>query len=139
MAIEKKLTLSEIFHDITRSQTLSVYSGKKVWGIPRGGVPIAIMVALVWDMIVVDLPEDADLIVDDIIATGETAKKFGDKYGKKVWAPYFADNSMVWYTFPWELSVKHEKRDNAVRLLQSVGNEPDDDRVDLITQFATEI
>lgn len=136
MSREIKLSITDVLSVIERSTFLLQYKNQKVWGIPRGGIPIAFLCASVWNMELVDDPKDADVIVDDIIASGATAKRFDDLYGKKVWAPYHADNSEVWYTFPWESSIKHERQENATRLLQSTGREVTPDNLEILIQYA---
>lgn len=113
----------------------------KVFGIPRGGIPVAYLLAK-WSFIeVVDDPDEADLFVDDIIDSGATLEHWCDAYpGKPFFAlidktnPYSPCNggdaqdlikAGGWVHFPWEGAHAREGiEDNIRRLLQYVGEDP---------------
>ena len=103
--------------------------GKKVYGIPRGGAYVAAMLAS--ECILVGRPEDADVMVDDIIDSGVTRDANTSVHKK----PYYAlvdkqtdarDATMPWVNFPWDASNgdEHGPEDNVRRLLQYVGEDP---------------
>jgi GTP cyclohydrolase I len=91
----------------------------KYYGVPRGGQPIAAMLNPV------DTPDDADVIIDDLIDSGATEKRYS-KYNKpfvalfnKQTEPNLKDK---WLVFPWE--IKEESvEDNFVRILQYLGED----------------
>ena len=102
----------------------------KIYGIPRGGIPVAYMVFAELQRIgkmsiVVEKPEDATCFVDDIIDSGATKKRFSNK-------PFYAiienDNKKVgtWYTFPWEQGLERDTSalDVPLRLIQYIGEDP---------------
>lgn len=82
---------------------------RKVFPIPRGGVPVAYMLGAIFPSIeIADEPEEADFFLDDIIDTGSTMRKWRDKYPDK---PFLAlidktdpesEFRESWVVFPWE-------------------------------------
>jgi GTP cyclohydrolase I len=100
-------------------------AGKKIYGVPRGGVPAAYLIAGCDPSItIVESADEADVIVDDIIDSGATR----DKY---IGMPFYAlvnkledDKDMPWVIFPWEGSAENGIEDNIRRLLQYVGENP---------------
>lgn len=121
-------------------------AGMRVWGVPRGGVPAAYAFLKALEVIgrpgrMVDSPEDADVIVDDIIDSGQTAKRILEQYGTgrffvalftKPNAPWAAFGVKVgyhlkddaWVSFPWEANEAVEgTEDIFTRLLQYIGED----------------
>ena len=94
----------------------------KLYGIPRGG---AIVAAL--SQRAVDTPEEADVIVDDIIDTGKTAARYEHAYKKPVWALINKLNGEAdgWVVFPWEETDPHKDlEDTVIRQLEWIGEDP---------------
>lgn len=96
----------------------------KIFGVPRGGIPVALALAGTGPFILVDDAEQADVIVDDLIDSGATRERYGDK-------PFFAlldkrtwPHGNAWVVFPWEGDSDGGIEDNVVRLLQYVGEDP---------------
>ena len=72
---------------------------KKYYGIPRGGQYVAALLNPV------DTPEQADVIVDDLIDSGATMKRYMEKYPNKEFKALIDKHSEFvgeWITFPWE-------------------------------------
>lgn len=103
-----------------------------IYGVPRGGVAAAYALAPHLAHRMVEKAEDADVIVDDIIDSGATRKRYAERYpdipfvaliNKKYSKPYHDK----WVVFPWE---QHEDgraetvQDNIVRLLEYIGEDP---------------
>jgi GTP cyclohydrolase I len=96
-----------------------------VYPVPRGGVPAVL--ALYRTKLKLDLTDDpmaADFIFDDLIDTGRTMERFGDKpffalIDKRNWA-----HGEDWVVWPWEESAEAGIEDHIVRLLQFVGEDP---------------
>jgi hypothetical protein len=95
----------------------------KYYGVPRGGQPIAAMLNPV------DTPEEADVIIDDLIDSGSTKEQY-KKYNKpfvglfdKQTEEEFKDK---WLVFPWEKKNENVE-DNFVRILQYLGEDPNRD------------
>jgi GTP cyclohydrolase I len=99
-------------------------AGVKVYPVPKGGMCLA---AYLRHAEVVDDPEQADVILDDIIDSGATRERYAhlaahfhaavDKQGK--------DSEAGWVVFPWEARDEDTgPTDAVVRLLQCVGEDP---------------
>lgn len=98
----------------------------KIYPVPRGGVPVVyVLKSHLFNIIIVDEPTYADIIVDDVIDSGSTRKKFMDK-------PFFAlynkleeDKDIGWIIFPWENSMEGSVEDVVRRIIQCSGWEGD--------------
>lgn len=104
-----------------------------VYGVPRGGYPVSLLVANSCGRVeVVDKPSRAELIVDDIIDSGQTRDRFKESYPKAVFlalADFLPElkKQDEWLVFPWELSEGGEDEsadDIPLRLLQFIGEDP---------------
>ncbi len=122
--------------------------GARIWGVPRGGIPAAYLVArYAQDAAIVNSVEDATVIVDDLVDSGRTMMHFLSHHHDKTFRALFdkrgveaaAGDRVVlarpnhyspdkrWYVFPWEVGEgkKDESgHDIAVRLLQLIGEDP---------------
>ncbi len=104
----------------------------RIFGIPRGGVPAAYAMAAAarGRLIVIDDPEDADVLVDDLYDSGATMQKWSDAFPGKHFITLIdksdpeSEYHGKWIVFPWEGGVESSFEDNIVRLLQFVGEDP---------------
>ena len=94
----------------------------RLYGIARGGIPAAYMISnFIPNSIVVDDPSLCDIIVDDLIDSGETKERY-TKYNK----PFYAlidkrvdEKYQDWITFPYErVDEETPVMDNLLRLEQ---------------------
>jgi GTP cyclohydrolase I len=93
----------------------------KCYGVPRGGTFVAAMTGNA-----VDSFEEADYLVDDIIDSGKTAKKWVRRTRKPFLSLVSKDESLGWVEFPWERSEGElPAEENIKRLLQSLGENPE--------------
>ena len=55
---------------------------RRVYGIPRGGVPVAYMLEREFPLhfVTCETPVDADILVDDIIDSGVTRQRWAEKF-----------------------------------------------------------
>lgn len=101
----------------------------KVYGVPRGGVPVAYLCGR-YGCEVVDSPMAADVIVDDIVDSGKTREewKHNTKMNFYALCDYMTGGwkeAGDWIVFPWEESAKESSEEDIVRrLLQYVGEDP---------------
>lgn len=107
--------------------------GHRLYGVPRGGIYAAMLVRdwLARSGVAAYLsesPEDATLIIDDIIDSGATEEKYELTHPGK---PFLAlvdkqkEQLSDWIVFPWELAEgETEPADNVRRLLQYIGDDP---------------
>lgn len=121
--------VSAYIEQMSIPKKISGLSERTVFGIPRGGIPVAYMAAGVFNLRVVDKIEDADYVVDDIVCTGRTRDAWMHR------APLRASfHAMIpkpaaktWYIFPWEESVVGSAKDIVIRQLQFLGEDTDRD------------
>lgn len=103
-----------------------------VYAVPRGGIPAAYLLRNSVGFHITDNPDNAHIIVDDLIDSGSTMKRYQKEYPNK---PFFAlidkrhDKRFHgrWIIFPWESTDKKADtsgNDIVVRLLQLVGENP---------------
>lgn len=91
----------------------------RYYGIPAGGQPIAALLNPV------DTPEEADVLIDDLIDSGATKQRYQEKYpDKKFIALFDKRNEPIdkWYVFPWEHN-ETPAEENIARLLQALGED----------------
>jgi len=117
-----------IAHNTTVPGGFGVY---RMYGVPRGGIPVAyLLLSLMDNLLLVDKPEQADIIVDDIVDSGTTKIRYMEKYGK----PFYALTDFMelpeprpWVVFPWEQEQEGKDTsadDIVIRLLQHIGEDP---------------
>lgn len=123
------ITYDELARLLARLQGLIVQRyGRdpiRAYPVPRGGVPVALALAAMHPLKLVDDPANADIVIDDLIDSGATRDRFGHLpfyvlIDKKQDAPY----RNAWIEFPWEVGSDGGIEDNIVRLLQYVGEDP---------------
>lgn len=91
----------------------------RIYGVPRGGVPVAYLLQGLMKCELVDSPDQADFIVDDIIDSGATRDSCPQ--------PFFAlvdktkgELAGQWVVFPWEADpAKGEQDDSIVGTLRN--------------------
>lgn len=105
--------------------------GSRLYGVPRGGIPVAYLLSGLICGQVVDTVEEADFVVDDLVDSGATRAKYPTRqflalFGKETLPP----NTIVgmrrggWLVFPWEGTVEGSAEDICTRLLQFIGEDP---------------
>lgn len=102
----------------------------RIYGVPRGGVPatlalIPYIVPHFGAAILVDHVDDAHVIVDDIISSGATRKRFAESHPH---LPFYAlyngaFGAAPWYVFPWEETLEGSAGDIVTRLLEFIGED----------------
>lgn len=103
----------------------------RIYGVPRGGIPVAYLVQRFHPgCIVVGDVSAAELIVDDIVDSGATMQRYA---GLRA-VPFLALTDYLepshkkgqWVVFPWEQGDRDASADDfVIRLLQYVGEDPD--------------
>jgi GTP cyclohydrolase IA len=107
---------------------LDGYNKPKVYGVPRGGVPVAYLCARL-GCSPVDSPLAADVIVDDIVDSGKTKATWQHNTKMPFYAlcdyQFPAKEKGEWIVFPWEESSSESSEEDIVmRLLQYIGEDP---------------
>ncbi len=101
-----------------------------IYGVPRGGVPVALAIAgRMPGAKLVDRPEDAWLIVDDVIDSGKTRERYQAQFPEARFMALVDKSEPAWATkwvqFPWEVTdTQSSEEDIITRLLQFIGEDP---------------
>lgn len=106
----------------------------KIYPIPRGGIPAAyaLLATDPHHYHIVGKPEEADIFIDDIIDSGQTAHKYMEAFGKSTFAlidklrhPVKYDKD-GWFVMPWEGDSNNEEgvESNVTRIIQYIGDDP---------------
>lgn len=118
-------------HDVLISEGRQ-HAVVKVYGVPRGGIPAAALVAKeVGGVELTNNLYSADFIVDDLIDSGATRKRYVERMrdaGRNFTDAHFValfdkskDKDSDWLVMPWEGSATESARDIPTRLLQFIG------------------
>ena len=97
----------------------------KIWGIPRGGIPVCYLLIATHPkrFQIIEDAKDCDVIIDDLTDSGATMKSFCHEY-KKIGYPLIEKHkTSPWYVFPWENSIEGSAEDIPIRLLQFIGED----------------
>lgn len=103
----------------------------RIYGIPRGGIFPAIMIAGIRNHIHTELvatPAAATVIIDDILDSGKTAETYREQYQCPVYVLVDKPKENLvgtWVTFPWEQMIQEDgPTDNVRRLIEYIGDDP---------------
>lgn len=110
---------------ITQDPMLRTTARIKLYGIPRGGVPAAYLVVRAMDGrgAITDTPADAHVLIDDIMDSGATRKRWLEAYPRRPFHVLFNAEPGRWLVFPWEQTSSASAEDIPLRLLQFVGED----------------
>ena len=109
------------------------YSG--IYGVPRGGVFVAMELSLLLKLPLKDEPDFGTLLVDDIVDSGRTLAEYMKGYPEldfaslhfkkhsKIIPTYYGQEIDDWIQYPWEKEVGGIES-NIVRLLEYIGENP---------------
>ena len=134
--LELALTYQDIIEEAERSliHRLRTHTGNEIcliYGVPRGGAVLAGLIQTKWPKHfgVVDSPEKADVIIDDLVDSGATRDRYRDKYPLtpfEVLYDKIRDESVRgrWLVFPWEGEALRDTEDIVTRLLEFLGEDP---------------
>jgi GTP cyclohydrolase I len=92
----------------------------RIYGVPRGGIPVAYAVAGGCGGSVVDTANDATIIVDDLVDSGATRARYE---GKRFDSLIVKNADSPWYVFPWEATQEQSAEDIPLRFLQYIGED----------------
>lgn len=119
--IKTNITWEQVYHRLNEV-IKELPKNTKYYGVPRGGQVVAGMTGNAVDNI-----EDADVIIDDLIDSGATEKRY-KKYNKPFLSLIDKRKELQgeWLVFPWETKVgdtDETVEDNVSRLLQYFGED----------------
>lgn len=111
--------VEDFVHEVAERYKYQKVAG--VYGVPRGGVIIAVLLSYLMDIPLLYAPHRDCIIIDDISDTGETLLHYdrntceaGKNKGYHIVTMYFREGSLVipefykfkktnkWVVFPWE-------------------------------------
>ena len=93
----------------------------RAYGVPRGGAIVAGLLAALGKVVVVERPEDAHLVVDDLVDSGRTLERFREA-STWVMVDKPRENLLgTWVRFPWEEPDEVNLSHHAAHLLQGIG------------------
>lgn len=130
-----KITYQKLILDIetlAESITDSKIAYKNVYGIPRGGVPIAVALSLKLNLPLTDKPEIGTLVVDDLIDSGKTLEPYVGvndiavlyvKSHSPETVKYFVEERNGWLELPYEDSDT-DAEGHFRRILEYLGEDP---------------
>jgi len=103
------------------------FGGPSFYGVPRGGIAPAYMLAGLTDGSVADHPKKADYIIDDLIDSGSTRDRYAKLYPDTPFITLFEKTDpMEWLVFPWEVTEQgHDTsaEDIPSRFLEFIGED----------------
>lgn len=98
--------------------------GNTVYGVPKGGM---IAAGFLEQATITPYPDEANIILDDIVDSGRTRQKYLDKYPDAKFVALFEKRD-EWLVFPWEKDHPNAQGDtiqeNITRMLQFIGEDP---------------
>jgi GTP cyclohydrolase I len=124
-------------------QKLELNPSDVIYGIPRGGIVPALIVAHQCGGVVTENIASATVIIDDLVDSGATADRYIHKVATRDYCRFGALFSKgnhqyitgidlpesTWLVFPWEMSTEdHSKDDIVVRMLQAIVPADEQDR-----------
>ena len=101
----------------------------RIYGVPKGGIPVAYMLSNMLGSSVVESPEDADIIVDDLVDSGATKERYQKKFPNTPFYALYTKGLNIendWIQFPWEVGendTDSSADDIPTRLLQYIGED----------------
>lgn len=102
-----------------------------LFGIPRGGIPAAYLVARYMGprAHIADDPARADVFIDDVTDSGNTMQRWMARHKDARFCSLFTATPGTWLAFPWELTWEDDDNDTSAhdivtRLLQRIGENP---------------
>ncbi len=103
--------------------------GYRIYGVPKNGM---ILTGLLKKARVVYTPEEANVILDDLVDSGATREYYNKKYPTAgfvaLWNKDGPDKDLGWLVFPWEVGIidakQFEGEQAVTRILQLIGEDP---------------
>lgn len=126
----KKLTQADVEEAAERVADLISFRPPRLYGVPSGGIPAVYLVQTALakfecTSVIVDNPQDCDVIIDDVIASDRTRDSFREKFPEKPFHALFLKKPEDdWLIFPWdERSPLASAWDIPIRLIEFLGED----------------
>ncbi len=120
------ISWEEIFARVSEIENRFLGKSISVYGVPKNGM---ILAGFFRKWTITHKPEDADIILDDIIDSGQTREYYCQNFPDKHFIALFEKTESeknTWFVFPWESEHPGKTADvgeNVVRLLEYVGED----------------
>lgn len=126
--IKRYITAVEVLN-ICSVLARQIGTARCFYGVPRGGVPIALTLAAMTGGTAVRDPVEAHIIVDDIYDSGKTAARYQTRFPDKPFLVAFDKRRPEyhsWLVMPWEMGEDKDESatDIVTRLLEYIGENP---------------
>ena len=125
--------------DVLRGLAAGGRSPVRVFGVPRGGIPIAMAAAAIHGFEPVETAEEADVIVDDIVDSGTTRNFYRDRCPNAVFVALWTKGvdcpADCWLCFPWEESKERDEADSLARVLEHFGLPTGEEEMRALREF----
>lgn len=129
-----QISYEKLASDVEKlAENLSAIKGDydSIYGVPRGGVPVAIMLAQHLKLPLVDTVGDRTLVVDDLVDSGKTMEQYKDHTFVALYAKAHSPEALVvevfnsddWLEFPYE-QTNEDAEENFRRILEFLGEDP---------------
>ena len=133
-----KISYEQFYQDVDTLATL-IKGATKSWegydsifAIPRGGVPVAILLGAKLGLPIVDEIKPNSLVVDDLVDSGKTLEAYPNHNKAVLYAKPHSPTDKItymvnvldgWLEFPWEEPGKIDAENNFRRILQYLGED----------------
>ena len=124
----KIIITNEQVNEICKQISKNIPQGSLLYGIPRGGIAPAYLLAGMTNGIVIDDPGKAQYFIDDLVDSGRTRQIYEQMFPGIPFITLFTKQlPSDWYVFPWEVTASGEDvsaEDIFTRFLEFVGENP---------------
>ena len=124
----KIIITNEQVNEICKQISKNIPQGSLLYGIPRGGIAPAYLLAGMTNGIVIDDPGKAQYFIDDLVDSGRTRQIYEQMFPGIPFITLFTKQlPSDWYVFPWEVTASGEDvsaEDIFTRFLEFVGEDP---------------
>jgi len=104
-----------------------------IYGVPRGGIPLAVTLAQKLSLPITDHPDSDTLVVDDVVDSGKTRARFQrfdfasihikESTPHEFYPTFYVKCENKWINYFWE-EKESSVQDHIVRLIEYIGEDP---------------
>jgi len=104
-----------------------------IYGIPKGGIPLAVALAQRLNLSITDNPDSRTLVVDDVVDSGRTRARFQqfdfasihvkESTPLEFYPTFYVKRENRWIDYFWE-EKESSVQDHIVRLIEYIGEDP---------------
>ena len=95
-----------------------------IYGVPKNGLIVALLLqSCNKRYVIMDTPEYASFIVDDLIDSGRTRDKYKKDYPETPFVVLYRKDTDAWISFPWEKPASEDIAETVTRQLEYLGED----------------